>query len=133
MREVGFNKDFVKAIKFFEMEGKPIDCVYVKSEIVKNEKLTNGEAKYHTFRKLDVPTEMFGIWGFGAIDTLLMGNELKNIEPMSENTPVRLIYEGKKEAKVKIGKKLVDKEIHSIKLFDITEEVESGEITATVL
>jgi hypothetical protein len=133
MRQVGFNRDYVKAIKFFEMVGKPIDCLYVKSEEVKNDKLTNGSANYHTFAKLDKPTELFGIWGFGAIDSLLMGNTLKNVEPMPENTPVRLIYKGKKEAKVKIGKKMVDKEIHDLELFDITEEVEKGEITTTVL
>ncbi len=133
MRQVGFNKDYVKAIKFFDMLDKPVDCLYIGSELVTNDKLTNGKSNYHTFAKLDKPTELFGIWGFGAIDSLLMGNELKNIEAMPENTPIRLVYTGKKEANVKIGKKTVLKEVHTIQLYDITDEVEKGEIKETLL
>jgi hypothetical protein len=121
--------DVVDSINLIGMIRKPVDCFYLGSELIKNKKISNGQAMRHTFAALQDTSTKFGCWGFGLLDSLLCGNEEKNRKAMAPNTPVRIIYKGKRAVEINGN----DFNTHDVAVYDITEEVESKKITSTKL
>jgi hypothetical protein len=114
----GDNYGEVQAIEFVEKYlDKPIDARYGATRVIDAAK---GN-KMHIFENLQNKKETFGIFGFG-----LMNKHLQTVTP---GTPLRVVYLGKKDAKID-GE---TRQCHQVDVYDITEEVESGKITATVL
>jgi len=124
-------KNFLPKVNLFDYEGKPIDCVYQGTEIVSNDKLKYGDADCHSFSHLEDEEKGFIIWGFGSLNKVFSKQD--DGTQIEVGTPVRLLYKGMSEGTTKIKGKNVKKDMHNVDVFDISDEVEKGEITQTVL
>jgi hypothetical protein len=121
--------EMIDTVDLRQMVRKPVDCIYLGSELIKNKKIQNGQAVRHTFAALQDRNTKFATWGFGSMDSFLCGNPEKDREPVAEGTPLRIVYKGKRATELEGG----SFNVHDVSIFDITDEVEKKEITETKL
>lgn len=143
MKRVGNAKEFPRQVTLEQITGKLVHCIYLRSETVTSDKMTHGSQELHVFKNCQDLRE-FSLWGFGLLNTLLLGKEAgenKKGEPteaipaMKSGTTIAIEYRGKKDGfyldeKTKKEKKT---KLHDIAIYDMSEEVSQGEIFKTEL
>lgn len=94
--------DFNPVFKF-DKEGVELKGVYKGSREVVT---SLGDSIVHS---IEAPTGTFDFWGTGKLNYLL-----RDIE---NGKKIKIIYLGKVEAKIKVGKRNIKKDIHDFDLF----------------
>jgi len=127
--------DYNPIVNIKKMEGVPVDCVYVKTEMFQPKDPAEEKTPLHTFHEINNSDKEFVVFGFGLLNYHIMGKEGDEDAPaMKAGQHVRLVYKGKKQKTTTTasGKK-INNALHDIDLFDITDEVKSGKIKETTM